>query len=93
MFGIDHFDIQPDLLTMARGITSGYVPLGAFGCTDAVMAPIENFFHLHTYGNHLKTMGWALEFAPPLIITKEDIDEALAVLDQCISEEEKEMGF
>jgi 4-aminobutyrate aminotransferase-like enzyme len=37
-------------------------------------------------------MGWALEFAPPLIITKEDIDEALAVLEQCISEEEKEMG-
>jgi 4-aminobutyrate aminotransferase-like enzyme len=38
-------------------------------------------------------MGWALEFAPPLIITKKDIDEAVAVLDQCISEEEKEMGF
>ena len=40
-----------------------------------------------------KTMGAALEIAPPLIINKEDIDEALSVLDRCISEEEKEMGI
>jgi 4-aminobutyrate aminotransferase-like enzyme len=38
-------------------------------------------------------MGFALEFAPPLIITKEEINEAVAVLDQCISEEEKDMGL
>jgi adenosylmethionine-8-amino-7-oxononanoate aminotransferase len=178
MFGIDHFEIQPDLLTMAKGITSGYIPLGATGCTDEVMEPIEHFFHLHTYGNHpvacaaglkniaimqkenliqnsaemgkyfleglknlekhpivgeargtglwlaidftadkktrrpfpisrvnnivarakklgvlFKTMGFALEFAPPLIVTREDINEAVAVLDQCIAEEEKDMGF
>jgi 4-aminobutyrate aminotransferase-like enzyme len=37
-------------------------------------------------------MEAALEFAPPLIITKAEIDEALEVLDRCISEEEKEMG-
>jgi len=178
MFGVEHFEIQPDLLTMAKGITSGYIPLGATGCTDEVMEPIEQFFHLHTYGNHpvacaaglknleimqkenliknseemgkyfleglknlekhpivgeargtglwlaidftsdkkvrtpfplnrvnnivarakqlgvlFKTMGFALEFAPPLIITKEDINQAVAVLDQCISEEEKDMGL
>jgi 4-aminobutyrate aminotransferase-like enzyme len=29
-----------------------------------------------------KPMGFALEFAPPLIITKEDIDEALDVLER-----------
>ena len=39
----------------------------------------------------IKSMGCALEFAPPLIITKEEIDEALKVIDQCISMEEKEM--
>jgi 4-aminobutyrate aminotransferase-like enzyme len=38
-------------------------------------------------------MGFALEFAPPLIITKKDIDEALKVLERCISEEEKAMGL
>jgi adenosylmethionine-8-amino-7-oxononanoate aminotransferase len=165
-------------MTMAKGITSGYMPLGAVGCTDKVMASVENFFHLHTYGNHpvscaaglknieilqnenlvqnsremgkyfldglrtleshpivgevrgtglwlgldftsdkkirapfplqrmnniisrakqlgvlFKTMGFALEFAPPLIITKKDIDEALEVLERCITEEEKAMGL
>jgi adenosylmethionine-8-amino-7-oxononanoate aminotransferase len=52
MFGIQHFPIQADLMTMAKGITSGYVPLGAVGCTDEVWEPIAVFNHLHTYGNH-----------------------------------------
>jgi 4-aminobutyrate aminotransferase-like enzyme len=38
-------------------------------------------------------MGQALEFAPPLIIQKEEIDEAIRILDGCITEEEKEMNL
>jgi 4-aminobutyrate aminotransferase-like enzyme len=38
-------------------------------------------------------MGPALEFAPPLIIQKEEIDWAVKILDQVISEEEKAMGL
>ena len=52
MFGVEHFGIKPDIITMAKGITSGYVPLGAVGCSDAVMEPIEMLNHIHTYGNH-----------------------------------------
>jgi len=52
MFGVEHFGIEPDIITMAKGITSGYVPLGAVGCTEKVVEPIETFMHLHTYGNH-----------------------------------------
>lgn len=177
-FGIEHFDIRPDMITMAKGISSGYVPLGGVGCTDEVVEPIEIFQHLHTYANHpvscaaalknieiiqkenlienshkmgiyfleglkslefhptvgeargtglwtaidftmdkknkapfplnriiniierakrkgliIKTMGQALEFAPPLIIRKEEIDEAIKILDECMTEEEKEMGL
>ena len=51
-FGIDHFGIQPDMITMAKGISSGYVPLGAVGCTDQVIDPVDTFEHLHTYANH-----------------------------------------
>lgn len=51
-FGIDHFGIEPDLMTMAKGITSGYVPLGAVGCSQRVVEPVEVFQHLHTYGNN-----------------------------------------
>ncbi len=49
---IQHFDIQPDIIAMAKGISSGCVPLGAVGCTDEVMEPVEVFQHLLTYGNH-----------------------------------------
>jgi taurine--2-oxoglutarate transaminase len=30
-FAIEHFDVVPDLITMAKGLTSAYVPLGAVG--------------------------------------------------------------
>ena len=29
MFGIEQFGVTPDIMTMAKGITSGYQPLGA----------------------------------------------------------------
>jgi taurine--2-oxoglutarate transaminase len=28
-FAVDHWDVKPDILTMAKGLTSGYAPLGA----------------------------------------------------------------
>ena len=51
-FGIEHFGIQPDIMTMAKGISSGYAPLGAVGCIDDVIDPIDTFEHVHTYANH-----------------------------------------
>jgi 4-aminobutyrate aminotransferase-like enzyme len=40
-----------------------------------------------------KTMGLALEFAPPLTIQKDEIDFALKVIEECISEEETVLGI
>lgn len=177
-FGIQHFDVHPDMMLMAKGISSGYVPLGALGATDAVVEPVEFFNNLQTYMNHpaacaaglknieiltrehlvenaqtmgeyflerlrslahhpsvgevrgtglwtamdlttdrasralfpakhlngiverakqygimIKFMNAALEFAPPLIITRSDIDEAIRILDRCLTEEERAMGL
>ena len=177
-FGVQHFDIEPDIMTMAKGLSSGYVPLGGAGCTDRVKEPIDTFQHLHTYGNHpvacaaalknleiikeenlvqrsaemgeyflerlkelehhaivgevrgtglwtaidlttdkktktlfppsgldslvrrgrekgviLKFMGRALEFAPPLTISRDQIDEGIKVIDECLGEEERDMGL
>jgi beta-alanine--pyruvate transaminase len=58
-FGADFFGVQPDLLTMAKGITNGAVPMGAVGARkhiyDTMMqgadAPIE-LFHGYTYSGH-----------------------------------------
>jgi len=41
-FAVDHFGVEPDLLTMAKGINSGYVPLGAVGVSDAIGKFIED---------------------------------------------------
>jgi adenosylmethionine-8-amino-7-oxononanoate aminotransferase len=40
-----------------------------------------------------KTMGLALEFAPPLTIQKDEVDFALQVIGECIHEEEKVLGL
>ena len=175
-FGHEHFKVQPDLMTMAKGISSGYVPLGAVGCTDDVIEPIETFEHLHTYANHpvacaaglknieimieeklieraaeigeyllesakslekhsivgevrgrglwigidcttdkktravfpmnrlgrlvqraqskgliIKLMGQALELAPPLVITKDEINKGVEILHECFAEEVKDV--
>ncbi|MEW5724764.1 MAG: aspartate aminotransferase family protein [Thermodesulfobacteriota bacterium] len=60
-FGVEHCGIEPDLMTMAKGLTSGYVPLGAVGAAEAVIEPIEFFEHLHTYGNHPVSCAAALK--------------------------------
>jgi len=36
MFATEHFGMQPDLMTMAKGITSGYAPLAAVAVSDKV---------------------------------------------------------
>ena len=37
-FAIDHFDVVPDLMTFAKGVNSGYVPLGGVAISEAIAA-------------------------------------------------------
>jgi taurine--2-oxoglutarate transaminase len=37
-FAIDHFDVVPDLLTFAKGVNSGYVPLGGVAISPEIAA-------------------------------------------------------
>jgi len=41
-FAVENFGVEPDILTMAKGINSGYVPLGAVGVSDKIGAYIED---------------------------------------------------
>jgi taurine--2-oxoglutarate transaminase len=42
-FGVDHYpDVKPDLMVMAKGLTSGYVPLGAVVVSDEITAHFED---------------------------------------------------
>lgn len=59
MFACEHWDVQPDIITLAKGLTSGYIPLGACVATTSVFNtflgdPEENreFSQVCTYGGH-----------------------------------------
>lgn len=56
MFASDGYGIQPDLMTLAKGVTSGYVPLGAAMVGDRVARRLIDdggeFFHGFTYSGH-----------------------------------------
>ncbi len=56
MFGAERYGYQPDIITCAKGITSGYSPLGAMIATDRLMEPFlhgaESFAHGFTFGGH-----------------------------------------
>jgi adenosylmethionine-8-amino-7-oxononanoate aminotransferase len=58
MFGIEHWGVEPDLIAAAKGISSGYAPLGAVIARDEIVETLErrrsNFVAGHTYvGNPL----------------------------------------
>ena len=65
-FGSERFGIQPDLITAAKGITSGYVPLGAVIASGRIAEPFwkpggtELLRHGYTYSGHATACAVAL---------------------------------
>ncbi|HHV27788.1 MAG TPA: aspartate aminotransferase family protein [Tissierellia bacterium] len=56
-FGIDHYEVVPDIITMAKGMSSGYSPIGAAVTNDEIFETIMikgsgQFVHGHTYGGN-----------------------------------------
>ncbi|MDV2686312.1 aspartate aminotransferase family protein [Alkalihalophilus lindianensis] len=56
MFGVDHWEITPDLMCIAKGITSGYIPLGGVVMNNRVAGTIKEYNdilpHGFTYSGH-----------------------------------------
>ncbi len=42
MFGIDHHGVEPDILCMAKGLTSGYIPLGGIVVSEKIAKHFDN---------------------------------------------------
>ncbi len=61
-FAVDNWDVQPDILTTAKGITSAYVPLGLCATTEKIGAYFhDHLFALgHTYEAHPMTIAPAV---------------------------------
>jgi len=53
-FAVDHWKVVPDLITMAKGLTSSYVPLGAVGMRRAIADHFKDkvFYGGLTYNSH-----------------------------------------
>ncbi|HYF73090.1 MAG TPA: aspartate aminotransferase family protein [Nocardioides sp.] len=65
MFGAERYGYQPDMITCAKGITSGYAPLGAMIASDRLMEPFlhdaQMFAHGYTFGGHPVSTAVALK--------------------------------
>jgi adenosylmethionine-8-amino-7-oxononanoate aminotransferase len=75
MFGCNRYDYQPDIITCAKGLTSGYAPLGAAIVSDRLAEPFvdsdKSFMHGITYSGH--PIGCAVALANIQIMEQEDL--------------------
>jgi putrescine aminotransferase len=63
-FGSDFYDLRPDMMTIAKGLTSGYVPMGGLVVRDEIVAVLNeggDFNHGFTYSGHPVAAAVALE--------------------------------
>jgi len=61
-FAVDHWNVLPDILVTAKGITSAYVPLGLCATTARIASFFDDhyFAHGHTYEAHPMTLAPAI---------------------------------
>jgi adenosylmethionine-8-amino-7-oxononanoate aminotransferase len=74
-FGADRYGYQPDIITVAKGMTSGYAPIGAMIASDRIIEPFlkdtSTFLHGVTFGGH--PVSCAVALANLDIFEKEDL--------------------
>ena len=75
MFGCQRYGYQPDMITTAKGLTSGYAPLGALLVSDRVAEPFvgtgETFLHGITFAGH--PVSCAVALANLAVFESEDV--------------------
>jgi taurine--2-oxoglutarate transaminase len=72
-FAVNHWNVVPDLMTMAKGLTSAYVPLGAVGMRRAIADRFSDkvFYGGLTYNSH--PLGCAAALATLSVYEDEDL--------------------
>jgi len=66
LFAFEHYDVVPDLITLSKGVASGYAPIGVVGAATFVADSFKGdgeiaFSHGCTYGNHAVTCAASLK--------------------------------
>jgi putrescine aminotransferase len=76
-FGSNTYGLQPDMMTLAKGLTSGYIPLAALlvgaRISEAILATGKDLAHGMTYEGH--PVGCAVALASIDVIEKEGLPE------------------
>ena len=90
-FGIDNHDVAPDMIATAKGITSGYVPLGALIVSDKIAAQYDdNVLWLGlTYSAHPVSLAASLEVLK--IYEDDNLIENAATMGKYIDEKVEEL--
>jgi putrescine aminotransferase len=74
-FGFQHFGVKPDLVSMAKGLSSGYLPISAVGVADHIVETLRqkggDFVHGYTYSGHPTAAAVALKNIE--ILEREDL--------------------
>ena len=90
-FAIEHTDAVPDMLTMAKGLTCGYIPLGAIAISERMMEKLKGEFLFvgMTYNAH--PVGCAAAVATIGVYHDENLIERSAELGEILLERIKQM--
>ena len=94
-FGADRFGYQPDMITFAKGVTSGYAPLGGVIASDRIAAPFieeptATFQHGITFAGH--PVSSAVAMANVKIMEEEDINGNVLRHEQMFKDMMKSLG-
>lgn len=93
-FGIERFDVVPDMTTFAKGVTSGYSPMGGVVAGDKVIGALRRnvpmFSHGSTFGGHPVSAAVALESIA--IIEREKLLENVRNLEKHFESELRRMA-
>jgi adenosylmethionine-8-amino-7-oxononanoate aminotransferase len=82
MFACDDFDYVPDIITCAKGMSSGYAPIGAMIASERLFEPFRHgttsFAHGFTFGGH--PVSAAVAMANLDLIEGEGLNQRVATL-------------
>jgi adenosylmethionine-8-amino-7-oxononanoate aminotransferase len=74
-FALEHWGVVPDIVQFAKGITSGYFPLGGIGVSDEIARVLDKapvpWMHAYTYSAH--PVGCAVALRTLQIIEEENL--------------------
>lgn len=88
-FGVEHEGVVPDMMTFAKGVTSGYIPLGGVVISERIHRELveystQNFPHGYTYSGHPTACAVALKNID--ILTNERLVENAASMGTLLNE-------